>query len=64
MGKTVLFNVLQIAIGHVYIQLDHVKIVKKDGQVIAKVIINDHRYIFGYVCFCLILFAWRYPAKI
>lgn len=41
MEKTVLSIVLQIAMGHVNILMDHVKIVKKVQKVIAlKVIIN------------------------
>lgn len=41
MGKTVLFNVLRIAMCHVKIYLDHVNVLKKVQKVKApKVIIN------------------------
>lgn len=54
MGKTVLLNVLTIAIGHVYIKTSHVKIVRKVGEIIAKVIFFQY-FLGSYV---LVLFSF------
>lgn len=56
MGKTVLLNVLTIAIGHVYIKTSHVKIVRKVGEIIAKVILNGLQYFLG--SYVLVLFSF------
>lgn len=56
MGKTVLLNVLTIAIGRVYIKTSHAKIVRKVGEIIAKVILNDLQYFLG--SYVLVLFSF------